>query len=92
MEQIMEDLVFILTKSTFHTIIRKILLEINMLYDTKAFLTIFDKFSNTIFVHHKNFYQLMAEASNQYTNINEYQFRLINTVIPHTAFTKTIPF
>ena len=48
-QQIMEDLVFILTKSTFHTIFREILLEIKVLYNTKAFylfqtLSILDKF------------------------------------------------
>ena len=33
----MEDLVFILTKSTFHTMIREILLKIKVLFNTKAF-------------------------------------------------------
>ena len=60
MEQIMEDLVFILTKSTFDTIIREILLEIKVLYDTKAFylfLTNFEMQSLYIAKISNNFWQ-----------------------------------
>ena len=56
----MEDLVFILTKSTFDTIIREILLEIKVLYDTKAFylfLTNFDMQSLYIAKISNNFWQ-----------------------------------
>ena len=56
----MEDLVFILTKSTFDTIIREILLEIKVLYNTKAFylfLTNFEMQSLYIAKISNNFWQ-----------------------------------
>ena len=56
----MEDLVFILTKSTFDTIIKEILLEIKVLYNTKAFylfLTNFEMQSLYIAKISNNFWQ-----------------------------------
>ena len=63
MQQIMEDLMFILTKSTIHTIIREILLEIKVLCSKKDeienfqkdFLYNFGKLRMAIFVLQKNF-------------------------------------